>query len=133
MKPHPCYAAAIDDDQIIAQRIAGKSVRAIAKAAYISVAEVNRIIDAWAESAIDDKFRKHSLALELARLDELQHVFYRRALEGDTNCGLLVCKLIERRGVMLGVGNAMEKGAFDNLTFEQIARAYEDPVGADRK
>ncbi|MBO0757351.1 MAG: hypothetical protein J2P54_15950 [Bradyrhizobiaceae bacterium] len=43
------------------------------------------------------------MALELARLDELQQVFYRRALEGDTNCGLLVCKLIERRGVMLGL------------------------------
>lgn len=93
----------MDEDQIIAQRLVGKSVRAIAKAAHVSAAEINAVIDAWAESVIDDKLRKNSLALELARLDELQQVFYRRALEGDTNCGLLVCKLIERRGVRLGL------------------------------
>jgi hypothetical protein len=43
------------------------------------------------------------LALELARLDELQEVFYQRALEGDVQCGALVTKIIETRGVMLGL------------------------------
>jgi hypothetical protein len=43
------------------------------------VAEVNEAIDRWVGQVITDKARKHSLALELARLDELPEVFYRRA------------------------------------------------------
>jgi len=38
-----------DDDRIIRQRIAGRSVRAIAKACD-AVAEINRVIDRWAET-----------------------------------------------------------------------------------
>lgn len=67
-----------------------------------SVAEVNRAIDSWADQAITEKVRKHSLTLELARLDELQAVFYQRALAGDTQCGVLILKIVERHGVMLG-------------------------------
>jgi len=37
-----------DDDEIIAQRIAGKSVRAIAEAQHCNVAAVNEAIDRWA-------------------------------------------------------------------------------------
>jgi len=39
----------------------------------------------------------------LARLDEMQLVFYQRALQGDVPSGALVSKLIERQGVMLGL------------------------------
>jgi hypothetical protein len=46
------------------------SVRAIAKACGASVAEVNRVIDRWAETAVNPEVRKHTLALELARLDQ---------------------------------------------------------------
>jgi hypothetical protein len=52
--------AAINDDAIIKQRIAGRSVRANCQ----SAAQINE--------AIDDKIRKNTLALELARLHELQ-------------------------------------------------------------
>lgn len=93
----------MDDDAIIRQRIAGRSVHAIAKAQGCSVAEVNRVIDLWADQTITDRIRKHTLTLELARLDELQQVFYQRALEGDVQCGALVTKIIERCGVMLGL------------------------------
>jgi transposase len=91
------------DAEIIEARVAGKSVRAIAKAHGISAAEVNKVIDRFADNVITDKIRKHSLALELERLDEVQEVFYQRALGGDVQCGLLILKLIERRGVMLGL------------------------------
>jgi Tfp pilus assembly PilM family ATPase len=42
------------------------------------VAEVNRVLDLFANATITDKVRKHTLALELARLDELQEAFYDR-------------------------------------------------------
>jgi hypothetical protein len=92
----------MNDDEIIQQRIAGRSVRAIAKAQHCSVAQVDEAIDRWAESAITDKIRKHTLALELARLDELQRSFT-RALEGDVSCGAPVTKSLERRCVTLGL------------------------------
>jgi hypothetical protein len=93
----------MNDDRIIRQRIAGHSVSEIAKARRKTVSEVNEAIDRWADSSITDKTRKHTLMLELGRLDELQEVFYARALEGDVQCGALVPKIIERRCVMLGL------------------------------
>jgi hypothetical protein len=65
----------MNDDVIIQQRISGRSARAIAKAQGCSVAEVNKALDRFTETTIDDKVRKHTLALELARLDELQETF----------------------------------------------------------
>jgi len=43
-----------------------------------SVAEVNRVLDLFAIATITDQVRKHTLALELARLDELHEAFYDR-------------------------------------------------------
>ena len=76
-----------DDDRIIRPRIAGRSVSEIAKARRTNVVAINEAIHRWADSTITDKTRKHTLALELARLDELQEVFYQRAMEGDVQCG----------------------------------------------
>jgi hypothetical protein len=76
-------------------------VRAIAKAHGTTAAEINKIIDYFADGVITDKVRNHSLALE--RLDELQETFYARALGGDVQSAALVTKIIERRGVMLGL------------------------------
>ena len=93
----------MNDDTIIQQRVSGRSARAIAKAQGCSVVEVNKALDRFTETTIDDKVRKHTLALELARLDELQETFYARALEGDVACGALITKIIERRCTMLGL------------------------------
>jgi hypothetical protein len=93
----------MNDDEVIRQRISGRSARAIAKAQATTVAEVNKALDHFTETTIDDKVRRHTLALELARLDELQETFYARALEGDVQCGALVTKIIERRCTMLGL------------------------------
>ena len=93
----------MNDDVIIQQRISGRSARAIAKAQGCTLTEVNRVLDCFTETTIDDKIRRHTLALELARLDELQETFYARALEGDVACGALITKIIERRCVMLGL------------------------------
>ena len=93
----------MNDDEVIRQRISGRSASAIAKAQATTVAEVNKALDRFTETTIDDKVRRHTLALELARLDELQETFYARALEGDVQCGALITKIIERRCTMLGL------------------------------
>jgi signal recognition particle GTPase len=82
----------MEGNEIIKSRIAGSSVRAIAKACGSSVAEVNRVIDRWAETTVSSELRKQTLALELARLD-LQ-AFFTRAMTGDVQCGAPVTKII---------------------------------------
>lgn len=130
----PCcaYAAPMDDDQIIAQRIAGKSVRAIAKAADISADEVNEAIDHWADQAIDDKIRKNTLALDLARLDELQEVFYGSSLARRRGVWRISLKLIARRCVMLGLAppQMAELQIVDSATPKNNVRS--DPTGDPR-
>ena len=93
----------MNDDTIIQQRVSGRSARAIARAQGCTLAEVSKVLDRFTETTIDDKTRKHTLALELARLDELQETFYARALEDDVACGALITKIIERRCTMLGL------------------------------
>ena len=93
----------MNEDTIIQQRVSGRSARAIARAQGCTLAEVSKVLDRFTETTIDDKTRKHTLALELARLDELQETFYARALEGDVACGALITKIIERRCTMLGL------------------------------
>jgi len=93
----------MNDDEIVQQRVSGRSARAIARAHGITPAEVSKVLDRFTETTIDDKTRRHTLALELARLDELQETFYARALEGDVRCGALITKIIERRCTMLGL------------------------------
>jgi hypothetical protein len=94
----------MSDDEIIQERISGHSARAIAKSRGVALSEVNRALDEFADLTIDDRLRKNSLALELARLDAMQLVFYERAIkEGDVNSGMLVAKLISVRCSMLGL------------------------------
>src|SRR5262245_47367782 len=92
-----------DEEDIIEQRIRGRSVRAIAKAHGCGVRDINQILDRFAEATIDEGVRRHALALELARLDRLQEIFYQRGCEGDVASAALVAKLVERRCCILGL------------------------------
>jgi hypothetical protein len=59
------------NDEVIRQRVGGRSVRVIARTHGCTEADVNGVPDHFAETVINDKVRKHTLALELTRLDEL--------------------------------------------------------------
>jgi len=61
----------MNDDEVIRQRISGRSARAIAKAQPTTVAEVNKALDRFAETTIDDKVRRHTLALEIGIISTL--------------------------------------------------------------
>jgi hypothetical protein len=105
------------DDTIIQQHISGRSARAIAKAQATTVAEVNKALD----PTIDDKLRKHTLALELVRLDEMQEVFCARALQGDVQCGPLITKpLHDARPIHAGNCNTAGYRRWWPINFRQI-------------
>jgi hypothetical protein len=51
---------------------------------------------------IDEHLRKHTLLLELERLDELEEVFAQRARNGDAQAAMIVLQIAERRAAYLG-------------------------------
>jgi hypothetical protein len=60
----------MSDEDIIAQRVMGRSVRAIAKAQGTTAVAVNEVIDCWAASMVNVEIRNQTLVLELTRLDD---------------------------------------------------------------
>jgi hypothetical protein len=76
----------------------------------------------------------HTLALEVARLDELQETFYQRALGGDLACAALCTKIIERRCVMLGLSTPQTAllQIVDEATPKEIGRVFAE-IAAQKK
>lgn len=96
-------AATIDSDAIIQARIRGYSTRQICKTLGCTPADVSDTLDNFARLTLTKSLRTHTLALELARLDELQRVFEKQAKAGDAASAIIVLKITERRCMMLGL------------------------------
>jgi len=93
----------IDGERVVAMRIRGCSVRAIARRFKCSSEDVHEILDSFATETLTSRLRTHTMALELERLDRLTETFERMALAGDIQAGQLVLKIVERRDVLLGL------------------------------
>jgi hypothetical protein len=91
----------IDCDAIIDARV---SARSISRRLGVSLGDIFDVLDRWATQTITHKLRFHTLALELARLDDMQKVFDAQARTGDVASGALVAKLGEQRRILLGLG-----------------------------
>src|SRR5215510_773786 len=91
------------DDFILQERLAGRSARSISKELRCTIGEVNASLDRTLPK-IDNAARRRYVALDLNRLDGLLETFYKRAIEkADTQAGLLVVKILERRALLLGL------------------------------
>jgi hypothetical protein len=90
------------DEKIFRERLAGKSVRRIAREFGRSVEEVSAVISRMCQP-ISPEMRKQVLQLDLERLDELQQVFYEKAREGDASSAWITIKISERRSALLGL------------------------------
>jgi hypothetical protein len=92
----------IDHEQAIFRaRLAGHNIRDIAQEFHCSVAHVSAVIDRMCRP-IDEHLRKHTLLLELERLDELEQVFAQKARDGDAQAAKIVLQIGERRVAYLG-------------------------------
>jgi hypothetical protein len=94
----------IDCDAIIDARVRGESARSISRRLGVSLDDIFDVLDRWATQTITHKLRFHTLALELARLDDLHKVFDAQARNGDVASGALVTKIGEQRRILLGLG-----------------------------
>jgi len=89
-------------ESIFRARLTGKSVRTIAKEFGLTTAEVAKIVETMCEP-VSPATRRAALALDLERLDQLQTVFYERAMEGDAASAAIALKVSERRSALLGL------------------------------
>lgn len=91
------------DDFILRERLSGRSARSIGKELKLTVGEVNASLDRTLPM-IDNDARRRYVALDMNRLDGLLETFFKLAIEkADTQAGLLVVKILERRALMLGL------------------------------
>ena len=89
-------------EQVLRLRIAGSSVRDIARHFNISIQEVNRRLDR-ALGTIDNKTRSRALMIDLELLTHLQRPFVKLAMQGDVAAAALVLKIAERRACYLAL------------------------------
>jgi hypothetical protein len=108
-------------DSILAEAVAGRSVRAIAAERDISVEQVRRALDDAALAMQKGDAIRADIAIEKGRLDELLRVFYLQAKTGDVSSGALYEKLSGRKASLLGY-NAPQSHAI------QITRADAPPA-----
>jgi hypothetical protein len=92
------------DDLILEERLAGKSVRTIAKRHRCLTSEVEAAIDRRLDYEIDNAMRLKAVKLDAARLEALIEPFFERPTKDrDVAAGTLCCKLLERRALLLGL------------------------------
>jgi len=94
----------IDDveEQVFRERLAGKSLRVIAKQFNRDVAEVSEIVTRMC-APLSPELKRQALSLDLERLDALMAVFYAKAQAGDQGAAMVVLRCQERRASLLGL------------------------------
>jgi hypothetical protein len=92
------------DDTMLEERLAGRSVVAIAKQYRCATSEVDAVIDRRLSYDLNNEMRLKAIKLDVARLEALMVPFFERATK-DRDCaaGTLCCKLLERRALLLGL------------------------------
>lgn len=115
--------------QALALRQSGASYRAIAKELGVDASTAYRDVDA-ALKEVTQEPAQTVLAMELARLDDMQLALRSKALKGDDKAITTSIRLMDRRAKYLGLDNAAApdvseeaKAALDALMGAIIASA----------
>src|SRR5215471_5388078 len=101
------------DVAILEQRIGGASAIAIAERYGCTTTEVDAALDRRLNYDLDNPMRLRMIKLDCARIEALMAPFFERATKGDCDAiavaaGTLVCKLLERRSLLLGLDQPVQ-------------------------
>jgi len=92
------------DDTMLEERLAGRSVVAIAKQYRCATSEVDAVIDRRLSYDLNNEMRLRAIKLDIAPSEALMVPFFERATKDkDVAAGTLCCKLLERRALLLGL------------------------------
>lgn len=97
-----CYTGIINDDDIVQQRITGKSARD-RQGQGNPLADVNCALDLFTGATFNDKVRKHTLASSAPDLMNCRKSYTRGPSKADVASAQLLTEIIWRRCVMLGL------------------------------
>jgi hypothetical protein len=92
------------DGTMLGERLAGKSVVAIAKQYRCTTSDVDAVIDRRLSFDLTNGQRLKAIKLDTARLEALMLPFFERATKDrDVQAGTLCVKILERRALLLGL------------------------------
>src|SRR5215472_13539688 len=96
-------SASLDTEGIVNAAVAGLSIRTIARHHACSSAAVRQVLDQHAAEMLRPASRAAMLALEVSRLETLESVFLRQAIEQvDSTAGTLCVKISQRKAALCG-------------------------------
>jgi hypothetical protein len=90
------------DEQMFQERLTGTSIRTIARRFRVSEGEVRNAIGRVC-APVNEQLRKHTLEIELERMDDLLRPFYLEARDGNVAAAAICVKISERRARFLGI------------------------------
>jgi hypothetical protein len=90
------------DRKILRLRLNGVPDWQIAETLQVEPQEVDRALSRTA-GGINPTLRSRTLALDLARLDDLNQIFYQKARNGDHEAASLCVRFMDRRAKFLGL------------------------------
>jgi Holliday junction resolvase-like predicted endonuclease len=91
------------DEQIAERRLAGDSVRAVARQFSCSIGEVHAAIERALE--INNEVRRRMVLVDAAKLDRLLAVFYEKGLAGCVQSAVAAVRIWERKHELLGLNS----------------------------
>ena len=92
------------DDEMLEERLSGRSVVAIAKQYQCTTSDVDALIDRRLGFDLTNDLRLKAVKLDVARLEALMAPFFERATKDkDVPSGVLCVKILERRALLLGL------------------------------
>src|SRR5215813_5276071 len=93
-----------NDNAMLEERIAGRSIIAIAEQYECTTSDVEGAIDRRLNFALDNDMRLKAIKLDVTRLEALMLPFFERATKDrDVAAGTLCVKILERRALLLGL------------------------------
>jgi hypothetical protein len=93
-----------NDNAMLEERIAGRSIIAIAERYECTTSDVEGAIDRRLNFTLDNDQRLKAVKLDVTRLEALMLPFFERATKDrDVQAGTLCVKILERRALFLGL------------------------------
>jgi hypothetical protein len=120
---------ALNAEDVVNAAIAGLSHAAIARRFLCSVDKVRETLEQHAREVLQPSGRAAMLALEIARLEQLEAAFLRVAIEqSDAAAGTLVVKVAQRKAALLG----LDQPAQVRLNVETLPRPEDEITNTQR-
>ena len=118
-------------EQAFQLRLTGMSVRKIAKQLGMTEAEAQKAIESQCVP-LSQQLRKHSLELELSKLDEIEEIFHSSMKEKNHASAAVIMRVKEMRADLLGYRAAIRVDATQIVqaeqpnTTEKIQRVFDE-------